>query len=116
MSKPGGTMAQMSVDLDEQQTRLLHDLSAAEGRSIADVVREAVSEYLARRGAPELRAIGPRRQIPYDEWRSGFEAALRRIRAGVPAHMTPEEIEAEITAASEEVRRERLARSRSSGG
>ncbi len=102
-------MAQTSVDLDEEQSRLLRDLSIAEGRSIADVVREALNEYLARRKAPlERRAIGPRRQIPDDEWRSGFEAALRRIRAGIPPDMTPEEIEAEITAASEEVSQERL--------
>lgn len=110
-------MARTSVELDEEQARKLHHLSFEEGRSVRDMVHEAVHEYLARRGTPpEPRVIGPRRQIPEDEWRSGFEAALRRIRAGVPPDMSPEEIEAEITAASEEVRRERLARGQAANG
>ncbi len=109
-------MAQTSVDLDEEQFRLLHDLSIAEGRPAADVVREALNEYLARRRpAVERRAIGPRREIPDDEWRSGFEEVLQRIRAGVDPSWTPEEIEADITAAREEVRQERAARRQTAG-
>jgi hypothetical protein len=109
-------VAQTAIDLDEDQSRLLRDFSATQGRSVGDVVREAVSEYLARRGAMEPRAIAPRRRFPDDEWRSGFEAALQRLRAGVDPNWSPEEIEADITAAREEVRRERAARRHRSGG
>jgi hypothetical protein len=110
-----GRVTQTSVELDEEQARLLQSLSIEEGRSIGDMVRQAISEYLARRQvSPEPRVIGPRREIPYDEWRSGFEAALRRIRAGVPKDMTPQEIEDMITEASEEARQERIARRQSS--
>ena len=111
-----GKVAQTAIDLDEDQARLLRDFSATQGRSVGDVVCEAVSEYLARRGAMEPRAIAPRRRIPDDEWRSGFEAALQRLRAGVDPNWSPEEIEADITAAREEVRRERAARRHRSGG
>ena len=106
-------MKQTSVYLDEEQDRLLRHLAAEDGRALADLVREALSEYLARRrlsGAP--RAVGPRRQMPDEEWRSGFTQALQRIRASVSPDLTPEEIEAEITAARAEVREERTARRR----
>ncbi|HEX5416858.1 MAG TPA: hypothetical protein VFZ25_14440 [Chloroflexota bacterium] len=43
-----------------------------------------------------------------DEWRSQFEAVLERIRANVPADVGSDDSEAEITAAWEEVRRERV--------
>ena len=49
------------------------------------------------------------------EWRARFDAALTAIRAKVPTDMTPEEIEHEITLASEEARLERIAR-RERGG
>ena len=99
-------MKRTNIYLDEEQDRLLRHLSIEEGRSFTDLVREALNEYLARRGMQALsRVIGPRRSIPQKEWRSHLDAAVQRIRASVPADMSPEEIEAEITAAREEVRR-----------
>lgn len=106
-----------NIYLDEEQARLLRHLAVEEGRSFTDLVREALNAYLAQRGlASTSRVFGPRRSIPPDEWQARFDDVLRRIRAGVPAELTPDEIEAEITAAREEVRRERAARRETVGG
>ena len=103
-------MRRTNVYLDEEQVGLLRRLSLAEGRSVSDLMREALQDYLTRREAAAPRVLGPRRQIPRDEWQARFAAALERLRAGVPRDMTPEEIEDMITEASDEARRERLAR------
>ena len=106
-------MRRTTVYLDEEQVRLLRHLATEEGRSFAEIVREALDGYLARRRTRSTpRVIGPRRLIPKEEWRSSFEAAVQRIRAGVATNVSPEEIEAEITAAAEEVRQERATRRR----
>jgi hypothetical protein len=106
-----------SISLDEEQARALRELSAEEGRSLTDVVREALDEYLARRRGHSLpRAIGPPQDVPEEEWRARFDAALEKIRSHVPPDMESAEIEAEITAASAEVRRERAAGRRDAGG
>jgi hypothetical protein len=100
-----------NIYLDEEQARLLRHLAVEEGRSFTDLVREALNSYLAQRGlASTSRVIGPRRSIPLDEWQARFADALCRIRAGTPTDLTSDEIEAEITAARDEVRRERAAR------
>ena len=106
-------MKRTSVYLDEEQARQLRRLAGENGRSFAAMVREALGEYLERRGAgPIARVTAPPRQIPEDEWQARWDAVLQRLRAGVPSDMSPEEIEAEITAASEEARQERAARRR----
>ena len=48
--------------------------------------------YLARRGRD------------WSDWNRRFDAAVADIRAGIPSEMTPDEIEAEITATWEEYR------------
>lgn len=101
-------MKRTNVYLDEEQARLLRHLAIEEGRSFTDLVREALNGYLAQRGlASTSRVIGPRRALASDEWRSRFADVLGRIRAKTPADLTPDAIEAEITTAREEVRRER---------
>ncbi|MBI4494993.1 MAG: CopG family transcriptional regulator [Chloroflexi bacterium] len=100
-------MKRTNVYLDEEQARLLRHLAVEEGRSFTALVREALNDYLARRGlAANSHVVGPQQQLSDDEWRSSFKAAVERIRASVPDDWTPEEIEAEITAAREEVCRE----------
>ena len=109
-------MKSTSISLDEEQVRALRDLSTKEGRSLTDVVREALDEYLVRRRGHSLpRVIGRRQHIPEGEWRARFDAALERIRASIPPDLDPEEIEAELTAARAEVRRERAASRRDAG-
>jgi antitoxin (DNA-binding transcriptional repressor) of toxin-antitoxin stability system len=49
---------------------------------------------------------------PDPAWQQALDEAVAQIRSGIPADVTPAEIEADITAASEEVRQERLARGR----
>jgi hypothetical protein len=46
------------------------------------------------------------------DWQARWESAVAEIRSGIPPGITPEEIEADITAAREEFRRERRARGR----
>jgi hypothetical protein len=100
-----------NIHLDEEQARLLRQLATEEGRSFTDLVQEALDAYLAQRGRVSAsRVIGPRRSVPPDAWQSRLAEALRRLRAGAPPGMNPDEIESEITAAREEVRRERAAR------
>ena len=106
-----------TISLDEQQARALLDLSAAQGRPLTEVVREALDEYLARQGEHALpRVTGPRRHLPDAEWHARFELALSKFRAGIAKDWTPEEIETDITAAREEVRQERAARRLAAGG
>jgi predicted transcriptional regulator len=72
-----------SVYLGERESRRLAELAAAEGRSQADIIREAIAAYIpAPRGEGDLAlAAGfpridddprPISQIPDDELLSGF--------------------------------------------
>ncbi len=96
-------MKRTNIYLEEEQSRLLRHLAIEEGRSFTDIVREALASYLAQRGLssqsrqPEMK--------PGEDWRTRFDAVLAQIQSRVPADMTPGEIEAAITAASEDVRR-----------
>lgn len=110
-------MKRTQIYLDQEQDRRLRDLAAQAGRPLTDLVRQALNEYLAR-WDPDYapRVSDPPRLIPEDEWRSDFEAAVARMRAGVDPTWTAEEIEADIVAAVAEVRRERLARRRAVSG
>lgn len=106
-------MKRTNIYLDESQARLLRHLAVEQDSSFTAVVRQALNEYLERNNLDVTALVhDPERSMSDDEWQAGFDAALERLRAGIPADMTPEEIEAEITAASEEVRQERLARQR----
>ena len=65
----------------------------------------------ARREQSEADGTPPweaRKQDP--AWQKRWDDLLARVRDEVAADLTPEEIEAEVTRASEEVRQERLAR------
>jgi hypothetical protein len=106
-------MKRTNIYLDEAQARLLRHLAAEEGSSFTAVVRQAINEYLERNNLDVTALVrGPDYSISDEEWRAGMDAALQRIRAGVPADMTSQEIEDLITAASDEVREERRARER----
>ena len=88
-----------TIHLPQEQVRELERLAADEHRSVDEFVQLALGDYLARRNA---RA----------EWAKRLDEVVAQFRAGVPTDMTPEEIEAEITANWEEYRAERS----SSGG
>jgi hypothetical protein len=113
---PEVCLKRINVYLDEEQALLLRHLAVEEGRSFTDVVRKALNAYLAHRGlAATSRVLGPRRTIPQDEWRLRFADAVARIRATAPSGLDADTIESEITAAREEVRRERAGRRITSG-
>lgn len=97
-------MKRTNIYLDEEQDKLLRHLSIEEGRSFTALVREALDEYLLRRGiAPSSQVSGPRRSIPDDVWRERFESSVSAIRSRVPNDLTVEAVEADISAAVQEV-------------
>ena len=85
---------QRTIDLPEDQIRELEQLAASERRSLDEVVQFAVGDYLARRRGRT-------------DWAKRFEEAVERIREGIPPDISPDEIEADVTAAWEEHRAER---------
>lgn len=91
-------MYRTNIYLDEEETRALRHLAAEERSSVAELVRRAVDQYLAQR-------LGEGK-----DWGERFDELVERIQRRLPAGVTPDEIEADITAAREEVRRTRRAR------
>ena len=101
-------MKRTTVSFDEDQALRLDALARREGRARSEVLRDALDEYLSRHGLlAGVRVLEPRRSIPEDVWRARLSAAVDRVRASVPPEFGPVEIEAEISAAREEVRRAR---------
>lgn len=90
-------MQRTNVYLDEDQLHALKHLAAAQNRSVAAVVRQAVNVYLAEQFVEDA------------EWLERFDSLVERIQSRIPPDITPEEIEADITVVSEERRRERIA-------
>lgn len=104
-------MATTTISLPDDQLARLRLVALSSRRSLDEVMREAVDAYLASLPeSPSPRVIEPPPGPPSPEWQAEVEAALARIRARVPADMTPEEIEHEITIASEEARQEEVAK------
>lgn len=75
--------------------RALRHLAAEEHSSVAQLIRQAVDQYLVR----EFQDRG--------SWGRRFDDLVARIQQRIPSDVTPEEIEADITAAREEVRKSR---------
>ncbi len=95
-------MQRTNVYLDGRQLDLLRQLGAQRGQPVAGLVREAVDEWLERRGA---RLVNP------DEWADRFSALLDR-RSEVAAGIRPEQeqVDADVADAVAEVRSERARR------
>ena len=90
-------MQRTNIYLSEDQLIALKHVAAADRQSMANIVRQAVDEYLAKRLLDDA------------EWQRRFDQLVERVRSRVPADLTSGEIEADITAAREEVRREHRA-------
>ena len=85
-------MYRTNIYLDQEQVRALKHLAAEEGASLSELIRRAVDSYIATRLAEDT------------SWRERLDDFLVRIRSRPPANIAPEEIEADITTAREEVR------------
>ncbi len=94
---------QRSIEFRDEQLRELERLAAEERRSVDELVQFAVGDYLVRR------------RHDWSEWGRRWDALVADVQSRMPADVTPEEIEADITAAAEEVRAERAAARRASG-
>ncbi len=86
-------MQRTNIYLDSEQVRALKHLAAEERCSVAELVRRAVDSYIATHHADQTA------------WRERLDEFLARVRDRLPTDIPPEEIEADITAAREEVRR-----------
>jgi predicted DNA-binding protein len=87
------SLQRTNVYLEDDQLDALKVLAAARGDSLATVVREAVDAYLRDHFVSD------------DAWRMRFEDLRHRVQARTASSVTPEEIEADITEARNEVRR-----------
>lgn len=115
-------MATTTISLPDDQLARLQEYAVSSGRSLDEVVREAVDTYLAHlpattfphgavsNGSVDRRQHAGARRSFSPESQAEIDAALARLRANVPADLTPEEIDAEIDAAWQEVRQERRSR------
>ncbi len=60
------------IQLTEEQARALKARARDEERSVADLVRESVTEYLARRPARDRRALLRRARAVTGRFHSGY--------------------------------------------
>lgn len=64
-------MIRTQIQLTEDQARALKVRARLEERSMAELVRECVAEYLARRPAPDVRELARRARGLEGRFRSG---------------------------------------------
>jgi hypothetical protein len=86
------SLRRTNIYLEDDQIDALKVVAATRGSSLATVVRDAVDAYLRDQVVGDLA------------WRTEFENLLDRVRSRLDSSITPEEIEADITEAREEVR------------
>ena len=97
-------MRRTNIYLDDRQLELLRGLSDTQGRPVAELVREAVDEWLESQGA---------RRLSPDEWEMRFDALLgRRSQLARERGFDPAEVERDVMDAVREIRRARSARRR----
>ena len=104
-------MKRTNIYLDENLDRLIRFLAVQQGRSFTDIVREALNDYAKGQGFPDpsrVRAPLVMTKQQREEWRTEMKQLLQEIHNSVETDLTPDEIEALITEASEEARQERL--------
>lgn len=93
-------MKRTNVYLEDDQLRLLKHIAVEENRSFTDLVRQALQEFLER----YQQKTHPAPAV--NEWQRRLDRLLAQVHERTAA-FSAEEIEADITAASEESRRQR---------
>lgn len=93
-------MQRASFSIDEADLAALRRLAEREGQSLSDVVREAIGQFLRTRDGDD------------GEWQLAFDRLVQRMRARLPAGISEDEAERDVTAAREDVRRLHRARGR----
>ena len=88
-------MQRTNIYLDEDQLRILKHLSAEENKSVADLVRQAVDNFLSER-----LAAAPL-------WKEDMESLLARFRGQSSKRISSDEVELDVRAALGEVREAR---------
>jgi hypothetical protein len=86
------SLRRTNIYLEEDQLNALKVVAATRGSSFATIVRDAVDAYLRDQVVEDLA------------WRTEFEQLLKRVQSRLDPSTSPEEIEADITEAREEVR------------
>jgi predicted transcriptional regulator len=89
-----------SVQLQQDTLAALERIAARRGSDLPATVEAALSQFIALE------------ELTDEQYQRAWDILLREIRAGVPRGITPDEIEADIDAATDEVWAERRARSR----
>ena len=64
-------MIRIRIQLTESQASSLKTLAKAEGRSLSELVRECVADYLSRRHTPDVRDLADRADSLKGRFRSG---------------------------------------------
>lgn len=64
-------MIRIRIQLTESQVSALKTLAKAEGRSLSELVRECIADYLSRRHAPDIRDLAERAGRLKGRFRSG---------------------------------------------
>jgi len=91
---------QRSIEFRDEQLRELERLAAEERRSVDELVQFAVGDYLVRR------------RHDWSDWGRRWDALAADVQSRMPADVTPDEIEADITANFQEYLAERGAERR----
>jgi DNA-binding ferritin-like protein (Dps family) len=92
MWQRGDGMQRTNIYLDEDQLRLLKDLAAAESKSVADLVRQAVDQFLRSRLEDGVT------------WQNDMTALIEQVHSRVSPAIDPDEIERDIREARQDVR------------
>ncbi len=92
MWQRGDVMQRTNIYLDEDQLRLLKHLASEEGKSVADLVRQAVDQFMRSRLGDGVT------------WQNDMTALTERVHSRVSPAIDPDEIERDIREARQDVR------------
>ena len=76
-------MIRMQIQLPEDRARALRDLARSEGRSISDVVREAVGQFMTQGARPDREELARRAR----ELRGRFRSGVPDLAEGHDRHL-----------------------------